>query len=352
MISRMSSGSSRAESAVEPTRSQNMTVSWRRSADPATCEGCGGVRSCPWLLHHASCRQFVTAFQAEFGTRRVRVAARRTASEKSRTALQAELAAFGNVGLAARTSHGSSRSDDAYLNILSRIAQLDQRTALPDQCLHSAEADVRPPRRKSGFDPEWTLAARVDKAHPDARLRSSGTDRCGNGGSKVQRRTLLIVGGRTVMAALAAATGGPNLLFARDRTPSSIALEERIADVLATYDAQGNHRTGTSVDNASAQWLARQVQQSGAEPELEPFALSRVDPQSCHLRVADRSIAGVPLSTPISPTAKEYAAGLDPSVATSRSGWQKPSRSASRRGSERKRGPSRKRDRVATRRWF
>ena len=35
---------------------------------------------------------------------------------------------------------------------LSRIAQLDQRTALPDQCLHSAEADVRPPRRKSGFD--------------------------------------------------------------------------------------------------------------------------------------------------------------------------------------------------------
>jgi hypothetical protein len=36
---------------------------------------------------------------------------------------------------------------------LSRIAQLDQRTALPDQCLLSAEADVRPPRRKSGFDP-------------------------------------------------------------------------------------------------------------------------------------------------------------------------------------------------------
>ena len=32
MISRKSSGSSRAESAVEPTRSQNITVSWRRSA--------------------------------------------------------------------------------------------------------------------------------------------------------------------------------------------------------------------------------------------------------------------------------------------------------------------------------
>ena len=41
---------------------------------------------------------------------------------------------------------------------LSRIAQLDQRTALPDQCLHSAEADIRPPRRKSGFDPIRSLA--------------------------------------------------------------------------------------------------------------------------------------------------------------------------------------------------
>ena len=38
--------------------------------------------------------------------------------------------------------------------LLSRIAQLDQRTALPDQCLRSAEADVRPPSlssRPEGF---------------------------------------------------------------------------------------------------------------------------------------------------------------------------------------------------------
>jgi hypothetical protein len=104
-----------------------------------------------------------------------------------------------------------------------------------------------------------------------------------------------VVGGRTVVTALAATTGGPNLLFARDQTPSSVALELRIADVLAAYDAQGNHRTGTPADNASAEWLARQVRQLGAEPELEPFALSRVDPQSCHLRIADRRIDGVPL---------------------------------------------------------
>ncbi|WMT73418.1 hypothetical protein [Bradyrhizobium sp. Ash2021] len=111
----------------------------------------------------------------------------------------------------------------------------------------------------------------------------------------MQRRAFLVVGGRTVVAALAAATGSPNLLFAKDRTPSSVALEQRIADVLAAYDAQGNHRTGTPTDKASAEWLAKKVQELGAEPELEPFALSRVDPQSCHLRIADRRIDGVPL---------------------------------------------------------
>ena len=44
--------------------------------------------------------------------------------------------------------------DGVAVWLLIRVAQLDQRTALPDQCLHSAEADVRPARRKSGFDPD------------------------------------------------------------------------------------------------------------------------------------------------------------------------------------------------------
>ena len=51
-------------------------------------------------------------------------------------------------GLAERERH--RRRAQAQL---SRIAQPDQRTVLPDQCLHSAEADVGSPRRKSGFDP-------------------------------------------------------------------------------------------------------------------------------------------------------------------------------------------------------
>src|SRR6516162_9586940 len=45
MILRRSSGSSRAESGVEPTKSQNITVSWRRSALSArgNCGAVGGA---------------------------------------------------------------------------------------------------------------------------------------------------------------------------------------------------------------------------------------------------------------------------------------------------------------------
>src|SRR5271169_6106917 len=45
MIARTSSGSSRAEIAVEPTRSQNITVSWRRSAASGFGAGSAAGRS-------------------------------------------------------------------------------------------------------------------------------------------------------------------------------------------------------------------------------------------------------------------------------------------------------------------
>src|SRR5215471_21648766 len=73
------------------------------------------------------------------------------------------------------------------------------------------------------------------------------------------------------------------------------ALEQRVASLLEAFDAQGNHRTGTAVDNASAEWLADQVRQLGIEPSLEPFTLSRVDPQLAYARIATRRIDGVPM---------------------------------------------------------
>lgn len=76
---------------------------------------------------------------------------------------------------------------------------------------------------------------------------------------------------------------------------SGDALEERVADLLQAYDAQGAHRTGTDVDHASAQWLADHVRRFGLEPLLEPFALSRVDPRLTYARIGDRRIDGVPM---------------------------------------------------------
>src|SRR5260221_8078923 len=111
----------------------------------------------------------------------------------------------------------------------------------------------------------------------------------------MQRREVLVAAGRSAAVALSAVIAGRNYVFAQGQLPSTNAMERRIADVIEAYDAQGNHRTATPADNASGDWLAGQVRQSGAVASLEPFALSRVDPLSCYVRIADRRIDGVPL---------------------------------------------------------
>jgi hypothetical protein len=112
----------------------------------------------------------------------------------------------------------------------------------------------------------------------------------------MKRRVFLVVGGQTLVFALAPRATRSNLLFGQQQSQVSLdALERRVAAVIQAYDAQGNHRTGTDVDNASAEWLANQVRQLGAEPAFEPFTLNRVDPQSCYLHVDSRRIDGVPV---------------------------------------------------------
>ena len=84
--------------------------------------------------------------------------------------------------------------------------------------------------------------------------------------------------------------------IADETSPLSLALlEQRLAGVIEAYDAFGNHRSGTAVDRASAEWLAGQAQRVKVKAALEPFSLDRVDPQVCHLRLAGRCIGGVPL---------------------------------------------------------
>jgi hypothetical protein len=112
----------------------------------------------------------------------------------------------------------------------------------------------------------------------------------------MNRRAFLAIGGRTATLALAA--GAATTKWSPPLEPPQISpdgLEQRVAAVIQAYDAQGNHRTGTEIDKASAEWLANQVRQLGVVPSFQAFTLSRVDPQSCYLRVADRRIDGVPL---------------------------------------------------------
>jgi hypothetical protein len=110
-------------------------------------------------------------------------------------------------------------------------------------------------------------------------------------GGAMQRRAFLALGSQTALFALAAA----HATSAFEEPPSPIDLEQRVASAIATYDAQGNHRTGTAVDRQSAEWLSAQIRRLGVQPFLEPFTLDRIDLRSSYLRVADRRIEGVPL---------------------------------------------------------
>ncbi len=126
----------------------------------------------------------------------------------------------------------------------------------------------------------------------------------------MQRRAFLLGAGQTVFG-LAAGAARTSLY----RGPSQIspdALEQRIAQVIQAYDAQGYHRTGTEVDAASAEWLASQARQLGLKPSIEAFALNRVDPQAAYVRIGDRRIDGVPMFDATFTTADGVSGRLGP----------------------------------------
>ncbi|HKB12357.1 MAG TPA: hypothetical protein VKD69_16960 [Vicinamibacterales bacterium] len=98
----------------------------------------------------------------------------------------------------------------------------------------------------------------------------------------LSRRGFLSIAGASVLS---------RTLAAQDRK----GLEIRIPRLIHEFEQQGDHRTGTAVDHASARWLQAQVEASGLRPALEPFSLSRVDLLSISVVAADRRIEGVPL---------------------------------------------------------
>jgi hypothetical protein len=72
-------------------------------------------------------------------------------------------------------------------------------------------------------------------------------------------------------------------------------VQGRISRIIREYEEQGFHRTGTTVDQASADWLSGQVRQVGLVPTQESFPLSRIDPVTSVLIAGDRRIEGLPL---------------------------------------------------------
>ena len=72
-------------------------------------------------------------------------------------------------------------------------------------------------------------------------------------------------------------------------------MRQRIGTLIRVYEEQGFHRTGTAVDELSAQWLAGEIRQIGLAPMLEAFPLSRVDVVAASLAVNGRTIEGLPL---------------------------------------------------------
>ena len=71
--------------------------------------------------------------------------------------------------------------------------------------------------------------------------------------------------------------------------------ENRIRRMIHAFEEQGFHRTGTSVDRVSGNWLREEARAAGLAGSLESFSIQRVDPMAAVLGVGDRRIDGIPL---------------------------------------------------------
>src|SRR5689334_4875564 len=100
---------------------------------------------------------------------------------------------------------------------------------------------------------------------------------------------------RNFLQQTVAATGALVTPVAAKRGIAQTDEVRRAAQFVREYDQQGIHRTGTTVDERSARWLADQVRRYGLTPALEPFTLSRVDPRACYLQIGGKRIEGLPV---------------------------------------------------------
>ena len=72
-------------------------------------------------------------------------------------------------------------------------------------------------------------------------------------------------------------------------------MQNRIAKIISEYASQGIHRTGTDVDNQSADWLIERIEALGVAATDTVFDFERVQPITNQLSIAGSTFSGVPL---------------------------------------------------------
>ncbi|MBT3623787.1 MAG: hypothetical protein HN526_06805, partial [Gammaproteobacteria bacterium] len=83
-------------------------------------------------------------------------------------------------------------------------------------------------------------------------------------------------------------------LLAQESSMQS-SMQSRIAEIISEYAGQGIHRTGTDVDNQSADWLMRRIEALGVSATETGFEFQRLQPIRTELSLATTTILGVPL---------------------------------------------------------
>jgi hypothetical protein len=78
-------------------------------------------------------------------------------------------------------------------------------------------------------------------------------------GDEVHRRTFLVASSRVLLAGTFVSACDLSPSFVKGQASSFNGVEQRLAAAIEAYDAQGNHRTATTADNASAEWLTQQI---------------------------------------------------------------------------------------------
>ena len=72
-------------------------------------------------------------------------------------------------------------------------------------------------------------------------------------------------------------------------------MRTRISKDIQSWDAIGDHRTGTKGDELTAQWINSELRQLGLEPVIDWFDFQRRVLHECYVACADKRADGVPL---------------------------------------------------------